>query len=198
MNTRSRRFAIPIGLAAGLMGLITAVALGATPGPIAAPAPSAAPGPIAAPEPSATPVQPAARLPAVQVAYLTSCGGCHGIEGKSAPGAVPTLRGLTGSFLCTRQGRDFIIRLPDVALTPLSDRKLTEVMNFVVFDLGAPVAGGGKASPYTVAEVSRLRRHPLTDTGLTAYRNRVVVGLATRCRVPPGLNVYAAQVTASR
>jgi len=192
MGTMSRGFAIPIGLAAGLSTLIAAAALAVTPSAMRTAVPARMPMSMPAP------MQPAARLPAAQVAYLTSCGGCHGIEGKSAPGAVPTLRGLTGSFLCTRQGRDFIIRLPDVALTPLSDRKLTEVMNFVVFDLGAPVAGGGKASPYTVAEVSRLRRHPLTDTGLTAYRNRVVAGLATRCRVPPGLNVYAAQVTASR
>lgn len=162
------------------MALLAAAALGATP------------------PPASMPAQRAARLPAEQVAYLTSCGGCHGIEGKSAPGAVPTLRGLTGSFLCTSQGRDFIIRLPDVALTPLSDRMLTEVMNFVVFDLGAPVAAGGQARPYTVAEVARLRRHPLTDTGLTAYRNRVVAGLATRCQVPQGLHVYAPQVTASR
>lgn len=169
--------------AAGLTALITTVALGASL--------------------RAKPVQPELSLPtlplpAAQAAYLTSCGGCHGIEGRSAPGAVPTLRGLTGSFLCTRQGRDFIIRLPDVALTPLSDRKLTEVMNFVVFDLGAPVAGGSKARRYTVAEVSRLRRHPLTDTGLTAYRNQVVAGLAARCGVPQALHVYAAQVTASR
>jgi hypothetical protein len=169
-----------VKLAAGLLALIGVSALGATP------------------RPTPIPAQPTTRLPAAQVAYLTSCGGCHGIEGKSAPGAVPTLRGLTGSFLCTRQGRDFIIRLPDVALTPLSDRKLTEVMNFVAFDLGSPVAGGGKAERYTVAEVARLRRHPLTDTGLTAYRNRVVAGLATRCRVPRELNVYAAQVIASR
>jgi len=166
--------------AAGLMTLVTAASLAATPSPKPAP------------------VRSATRLPAAQVAYLTSCGGCHGIEGTSAPGAVPTLRGLTGSFLCTRQGRDFIIRLPDVALTPISDRMLTEVMNFVVFDLGAPVAGGSKARPYTVAEVSRLRHHPLTDTGLTAYRNQVVAGVATRCRVPQALHVYAAQVTASR
>jgi hypothetical protein len=138
------------------------------------------------------------RLPAAQVAYLTSCGGCHGIEGVSAPGAVPTLRGLTGSFLCTREGRDFLIRLPDVALAQLSDRALTEVMNFVVFDVGAPVAGGRAARPYTLAEVARLRREPLTGTGLTATRNRVVAGLAARCAVPAALHVYAAPVTAAR
>lgn len=178
MRTVSRRFAIGIGPSACLIALITAAAPGATP--------------------RAKPAQSAIRLPTAQVAYLTSCGGCHGIEGKSAPASVPTLRGLTGSFLCTRQGRDFIIRLPDVALTPLSDRMLTQVMNFVVFDLGAPVAGGGKARPYTVAEVARLRHHPLTDTGLTRYRNQVVAGLASRCRVPQALHAYAAQVTASR
>lgn len=177
MRSVNRHCAIGVGLV-GMTTLITVVALAAVP--------------------QAKPAGSATALPPAQVAYLTSCGGCHGIEGSSAPGSVPTLRGLTGSFLCTRQGRDFIIRLPDVALTRLSDRVLTEVMNFVVFDLGAPVAGGARARPYTVAEVARLRHHPLTDTGLTAYRNQVVAGLATKCRVPLALHVYAAPVTASR
>jgi hypothetical protein len=130
------------------------------------------------------------RLTPVQVAYLTSCGGCHGVEGASAPKAVPTLRHLTGSFLCTRQGRRFIVRLPDVALSSLSSRLLTEVMNWVVFDMGAPVAGGGNARPYTVAEVARLRREPLTQNGLTPYRERVVARIEARCAVPAALNVY--------
>ena len=177
----SHRFATPMGLAVCVMALIAAVARGA--------APPAQPAP---------PTPPADPLPPVQVAYLTSCGGCHGIEGTSAPGQVPTLRGLAGSFMCTRQGRDFLVRLPDVALAPLSDRMLTQVMNFVVFDLGAPVAGGRPARPYTVAEVARLRREPLTDTGLTGYRNRVVAGLAARCEVPAGLHVYAAGVPITR
>jgi len=133
---------------------------------------------------------PVTRLSVVQVAYLTSCGGCHGVEGISAPRAVPTLRHLTGSFLCTRQGRQFIVRLPDVALSSLSDRMLTRVMNWVVFDLGAPVAAGRGARPYTVAEVARLRREPLTQTGVTAYRQQVVAHVEARCAAPVGLNVY--------
>lgn len=148
--------------------------------------------------PMAATMRAVSPLSAAQVAYLTSCGGCHGIEGVSAPGAVPTLRGLTGSFLCTRAGRDFLIRLPDVALAQLSDRALTDVMNFVVFDVGAPVAGGRAARPYTLAEVARLRREPLTGTGLSATRNRVVAGLAARCAVPAALHVYAAPVTLAR
>lgn len=177
----NRRLASPLALAACVMTLLAALALGAARLAPAAPA-----------------MAPANPLPATQVAYLTSCGGCHGIEGISAPGSVPTLRGLTGTFLCTRQGREFLIRLPDVALSTLSDRMLTQVMNFVVFDLGAPVAGGRSAPPYTVAEVAWLRRDPLTDTGLTVYRNRVVAGLAARCEVPAALHVYAARVAAAR
>lgn len=130
------------------------------------------------------------RLSAPQVAYLTSCGGCHGVEGVSAPRDVPTLRHLTGSFLCTRRGRQFIVRLPDVALSTLSDRMLTAVMNWVVFDLGAPATRAPQGRPYTVAEVARLRREPLTQTGLTAYRNEVVAQLQARCDAPAALSVY--------
>lgn len=130
------------------------------------------------------------RLSAPQVAYLTSCGGCHGVEGVSAPRDVPTLRHLTGSFLCTRRGRQLIVRLPDVALSTLSDRMLTAVMNWVVFDLGAPATRGPHGRPYTVAEVARLRREPLTQTGLTAYRNQVVAQLQARCDAPAALSVY--------
>ncbi len=152
-------------------------------------------GPKAPARAGAVPGGPAAapavrRLTPVQVAYLTSCGGCHGVEGVSAPKAVPTLRHLTGSFLCTRQGRRFIVRLPDVALSSLSNRLLTAVMNWVVFDMGAPVAGGRKARPYTVAEVTRLRREPLTQNGLTPYRERVVARIEARCAVPAALNIY--------
>lgn len=129
-------------------------------------------------------------LSPVQVAYLTSCGGCHGVEGVSAPRSVPTLRHLTGSFLCTHQGRQFLVRLPDVALSSLSDRMLTRVMNWVVFDLGGPASQGPNSRPYTVAEVRRLRREPLTQTGLTRYRNQVVARLQARCAAPAALSVY--------
>lgn len=146
--------------------------------------------PLDSPRAQPAPGHRAGWLPSVQVAYLTSCGGCHGVEGVSAPLAVPTLRHLTGTFLCTHQGRRYLVRLPDVAQSVLSDRMLTEVINWVAFDLGAPVAAGPEARRYTVAEVTRLRRHPFTNTGLTRYREQVLAHLAPRCTVPAGLRVY--------
>jgi len=129
-------------------------------------------------------------LTPVQSAYLTQCGGCHGIEGVSAPHAVPSLQGVAGSFLCTRAGRAYIVQLPDVALTGMSDRMLAEVMNFVVFDLGAPVPGGSKVRPYTAAEVALLRKRPLIGPALSAYRARIVGEIRARCATRVGVRVY--------
>lgn len=150
----------------------------------------AATGQVRATAPMPTPAQAIVHLTAVEAAYLTHCGGCHGIEGFSAPHSVPTLRGLAGRFLCTDEGRAYVIRLPDVALTGLSDQLLAGVANFVMFDLGAPVPGGPQTRPYTSAEVAQLRERPLTGPGLRAYRAAVINHLAARCPVPPGLRVY--------
>ena len=54
--------------------------------------------------------------------YLERCGGCHGIEGVSAEQLVPTLRGRAGYFLCTKSGREYLVRLPSVATSPLMTR----------------------------------------------------------------------------
>src|SRR5579862_7533269 len=67
--------------------------------------------------------------------YLQSCGGCHGIQGRSAIGLVPQLRDRVGWFLCTSEGRDFIVQLPDVAFAGVSDQELADILNFMMFDL---------------------------------------------------------------
>lgn len=139
------------------------------------------------------------RLNEVQSAYLQFCGGCHGIQGTSAPREVPSLRGQVGSFMCTPEGRAYLVRLPNVALAPISDQMLSDVMNFVVFDLGgsnshAPNTMRGVA-PFTAAEVAQLRKQPLTDTGLAAYRARVVANLIERCAAPASLRAYSVEIS---
>lgn len=133
----------------------------------------------------------AARLAALGTVCATALAAAAQVRATPpAPHSVPTLRGLAGRFLCTGEGRAYIIRLPDVALTGLSDQLLAGVANFVAFDLGAPVPSGPRARPYTAAEVEQLRERPLTGPGLRAYRAAVIRHLAARCAVPPGLRVY--------
>ena len=112
--------------------------------------------------------------------YLQSCGGCHGIQGVSAIGLVPQLRDRVGWFLCTPNGRDFIVQLPDVAFAGVSDQELADVLNFMVFDLGGASTPKG-AKPYSAAEVKQLRENTPLRTGLRARRQAVVSEMVKSC-----------------
>ena len=169
-----------------IIGVIVALALpgvyGA--GSLAADVGSATPLPGALDAGSVTP------LPQVQVAYLERCGGCHGIQGHSAPREVPRLQGQVGSFLCLPEGRAYLVRLPSVATSPLSDDELASLMNFVVFDLGAMPADRARFPPYTAAEVGVLRKRPLNEVALAGYRAAIVEQLIERCGAPSTLRDY--------
>jgi mono/diheme cytochrome c family protein len=135
------------------------------------------------PQPDALP------LDRVQTQFVLRCGGCHGVEGRSPPANVPQLRGTATYFLCTAAGRDYAARLPNVAQSPLSDRELAEVMNYVMFNLAdgkTPAA----SRPYTAEEIGALRRRPLTGAELGARRTRTVLDLIRTCGAPKELLRY--------
>lgn len=113
-------------------------------------------------------------------AFTERCGGCHGLQGVSVPDRVPSLRQTVGYYLCTPQGRDYAIRLPNVAFSRLSDRELADMMNYVMFTLGEGSAPAN-ARPYAAAEVGRLRRQPLAATDLLEQRRAVVTGITAAC-----------------
>ena len=138
---------------------------------------------------SATSADPTS-LSIVQSTYLERCGGCHGIQGLSAPGEVPTLRGQVGYFLCTPEARAYLVRLPSLATSPLSDQELADLMNFVVFDLGGAEAVGSYQK-FTEAEVRTLRTRPLKDVALARYRADLVEELISGCAAPATLRQYS-------
>lgn len=133
---------------------------------------------------------PATPLPPVQVTYLERCGGCHGIQGHSAPREVPRLRGQVGYFLCLPDARAYLVRLPSVATSPLSDEELAALLNFVVFDLGGAPAKRAVATPYTPEEVGVLRKQPLNEVSLAGYREAIVTRLIDQCGAPSSLREY--------
>src|SRR5882672_11813633 len=97
--------------------------------------------------------------------YLLSCGGCHGLNGVSNSRLVPDLKDQVGFFLNLPEGRGYLGRLPNVAFSITTDEALTGLLNYVVFTLGgASVPNDTK--PYTLREVSQLRRKPLTEVSL--------------------------------
>jgi len=120
------------------------------------------------------------RLNHAQSLYLMRCGGCHGIEGVSVP-EVPTLRDRAGMFLCSEPGREYMVRLPNVALSLIrDDQDLADVMNFVAFKLGGASAPKG-ARPYTADEVRKLRASPLDGATLARMRQGLMQQYSKGC-----------------
>jgi cytochrome c553 len=132
---------------------------------------------------------PAAGFSAPQRDYILACAGCHGIQGVSNPNLVPSLQGLVGYFLDLPEGRAYLSRLPNVAFSTLSDEQLAEVLNYMVFEIGAGSAPAG-ARPYVAAQVGEWRRRPLTEVTLSAYRRQLVETLIRRYHAPVTLRGY--------
>lgn len=94
--------------------------------------------------------------------YILHCSGCHGIDGSGLAGhTVPTLR-QAGAFLSLDGGREFLISVPGVLGSGLSDREIAELSNWLLATLAAdPVPKDHR--PFDAADVQRARSTPLAD-----------------------------------
>jgi hypothetical protein len=131
----------------------------------------------------------ASTLTRPQSDYILACGGCHGPTGVSNSNVVPRLEGLVGYYLNLPAGRDYLPRLPNIAFAAVSDQRLTDLLNYMVFVLGRDSVPAG-AKPYVTAEVARLRKRPLTEVSLIAYRRGLVDVLIQRYGAPAALGAY--------
>jgi hypothetical protein len=108
---------------------------------------------------AAEPVADAARA---QQNYTLNCQGCHLADAAGMEGRVPRLRGSVGNFLRVPGGREYLIRVPGVATTPLDNTALAELMNWLLHEFSAARLPPD-FKPYTAEEVGVLRRRPLAD-----------------------------------
>ena len=119
--------------------------------------------------------------------YIESCGGCHGVNGSTAPAEVPELRGRAGYFMCTPETRAYLLRLPNVAHSRIADnQRLAELMNYVVFVLGEGTVRAG-SEPFTGEEVAHERKLALSSVNLTQERSRMIDIVMRECQAPESL-----------
>ncbi|HYL57616.1 MAG TPA: cytochrome c, partial [Candidatus Acidoferrales bacterium] len=93
--------------------------------------------------------------------YQLNCWGCHRPHGEGIPGTAPPLKG-AADFLRVPGGREYLIAVPGVALSPLSDAQTAEVMNWILRSFSA----GGMPpdfKPYTPDEIAHSRKTRLMD-----------------------------------
>lgn len=107
--------------------------------------------------------------------YILRCTGCHGLEGAGSEiGGIPDFRGYVGAFSRTGDGRAYLMHVPGVVNSSLTNAEIAAVMNYVMQTFGGPSLPAN-FKPFTVEEVDALRTHPVED--VVAYRRDVVKAL---------------------
>jgi hypothetical protein len=93
---------------------------------------------------------------------MLQCQGCHLADGSGSPGAVPDLRGSLAPLLAAPGGREYLVRVPGAAQSPLSDQRLAAVLDWMIREFGPPEAAAA-AQPYRAEEVARWRARPYLE-----------------------------------
>ena len=104
--------------------------------------------------------------------YMLRCTGCHGMDGAGSEQAgIPDFRGYVGSFARSEPGRTYLMHVPGVVNSSLSDGEIAAVMNYVM-ESYAGASKAADAAPFTPEEVAVLRAAPVAD--VVALRREVV------------------------
>ncbi|WP_292942296.1 cytochrome C [Novosphingobium sp.] len=121
--------------------------------------------------------------------FIEQCAGCHGVRGTTAPAHLPEIKDRVGWFMCTPESRAYLLRLPNVAHSRITDNaQLADLMNYVVFVLGGKSVPAG-TKPFTGEEVAHERQFPLTSVSLQAERLRLAKVAIAKCRAPASLRL---------
>jgi hypothetical protein len=111
------------------------------------------------------------------VNYQLRCMGCHLSDGSGQPGRVPSLRRSLVLFSESGEGRDYVVRVPGVAQSPLSSADTAALLNWMARNLSDVPPPPGFVD-YSEAEVQGLRGHPLVR--VSAIRARLLRAVAAR------------------
>jgi len=103
--------------------------------------------------------------------YVLNCQGCHGPDGSGAIGAVPSFRGSLAKFLRVPGGREYLVHVPGTSQSELSDARTAVLLNWMLHEFSSDELRSDFV-PYDEAEVSRIRRPPLTD--VITVRRRLI------------------------
>jgi hypothetical protein len=115
------------------------------------------------------------------VNYQLRCMGCHLADGSGQPGRVPSIRRSLVLFSASLEGRNYVVRVPGVAQSPLSDEDTAALLNWMARNLSDLKVPPGFLD-YSEAEIHRLRDRPLVR--ISAIRARLLKAAGAKPRVP--------------
>jgi hypothetical protein len=115
------------------------------------------------------------------VNYQLHCMGCHLADGSGQPGRVPSIRRSLLLFSASPQGRDFVVRVPGVAQSPLSSEDTAALLNWMARNLSDMKVPAG-FTDYSAVEVQKSRDRPLVR--VSALRERLLRAAVAKPRLP--------------
>ncbi len=114
--------------------------------------------------------------------YTLNCWGCHKPRAEGIPGTVPRLADSMGDFLHVSGGREYLVEVPGVAASALSDAEIAQVLNWLLFTFNkAELPADFK--PYTADEIAKYRPHQLIR--ITETRDDLVKRLKAKGIIVP-------------
>jgi mono/diheme cytochrome c family protein len=111
---------------------------------------------------SALAASPVLAQPPPEQDYVLECRGCHGARGEGAPGKVPSLA-RTARFLATPRGRAYLVRVPGVAGSQLSNARIAALLGWMLRELASDPPAPEQFAPFSEAEVAAARARPLLE-----------------------------------
>jgi mono/diheme cytochrome c family protein len=114
--------------------------------------------------------------------YTLNCWGCHKSRAEGIPGTVPRLADSMADFLHVPGGREYLVEVPGVAASSLSDAEIAQVLNWLLFTFNKAEMPAD-FTPYTAAEVAKYRPHQLIQ--ITEARDVLVKRLKAKGIVVP-------------
>jgi len=103
------------------------------------------------------------------VNYQLHCMGCHLADGSGQPGRVPSIRRSLVLFSSLPDGREYVVRVPGVAQSPLSNEDTAALLNWMARNL-SDLKVTARFADYSAAEIQGLRDRPLVTVSATRAR----------------------------
>jgi len=100
------------------------------------------------------------------VAWMLNCQGCHRSDGGATGDQVPALSGTVAKFLAVPGGREYLIRVPGVSMSPLSNESIAALTNWMLYEFDRENVPAD-FSRFSAAEVGRLRYEPYGSEAAT-------------------------------
>lgn len=103
-----------------------------------------------------------------RVDYLLHCSGCHGTKGNGTiTGGIPAFPNSISHIASYENGRNYILQVPGVITTNMSDPEIARVLNYILEEWG----DGAEVAPFSGPEVTRRRALPARE--VAEYRREI-------------------------